>query len=133
MSAAGVLEREPISGLDAALATVTIRDWITGITAGRDYLTPAAMDQWLTRQAGVSRADREKAVGALESFGTADSLDTRDDGERLPLFEIRSIAPLGAAENLTLQQATYYAEQILRLYQEIRERNTAPEPATESA
>jgi hypothetical protein len=121
MSAEGTLEREPISGVDAALATVTIRDWIAGITSGRDYLTPATMDKWLADQADVSKSDRENAVGALESFGTADRVDTRDDGEHLPLFETRAIAPLGAGVNLTLTQATYYAERILRLYQRIRE------------
>lgn len=91
------------------------------LSGGVDHLSPTMTNQWLRGQSGVSREDRADAVGALESFGTADTIDTGEGGAQLPLFELRSIAPLGPNTNLTLGQATRNAVAILRVYQRIRQ------------
>ncbi len=112
--------RAPSADFEQALATVTIRDWLTGIPAGRDYLLPQHMQQWLTGRPGVSDEAQGGAVEALESFGSAGTLDTRDGGTALPLFENRAISPRSDGANLTIDQAATNARFLLDFFTRIR-------------
>ena len=86
------------------MQSLTIGDWLRGITSGHDYLTPAQMDQWLTaNEAALSAAERGQRVGLLESFNTlGGAMDPADrmGTSGLNILENRFIAPgMGTARN----------------------------------
>ncbi len=79
------------------MQSLTIGDWLQGITTNVDHLSPTAMDAWLqVHEAGLSLAERNERTGMLESFNTlTNQVDDADRAgtSKLNILENRAIAP----------------------------------------
>ena len=79
------------------MQSLTISDWLIGITQGTDRLSPAAMDTWLQGAEPLLTApERTERTDLLESFNTLGT--TMDPAERpgtsrLDILENRAIGP----------------------------------------
>ena len=93
--------------------SLTISDWLDGITQGKDYLTAKEMNNWLkANEPNLSKSDRKRHVGYLESFASLGNKTDNPDrlgASRLGIYENRAIAPthnpLTPGGNLTALQA----------------------------
>jgi hypothetical protein len=112
-----------------ALASVTVAEWIKGITIGYDHLSQGGMARWLATKPAFTTADKESATEALESIGTQPAPDRRGPGaEKLFLFENRAIRPgirmsggRPEAFSLPMVDAVTNALEIFRLYKRLRD------------
>ncbi|GAA1184925.1 hypothetical protein GCM10009608_20830 [Pseudonocardia alaniniphila] len=119
-----------------ALASLTVKAWIHGITNGHDYLSQGGMAQWLSTKPEFSPEDVQATEGALESIGAQPAADQRDPGtQELFRFENRAIRPglrkvpgsRPTATSLPMEEAVENARKILGIYTRLRE-GTLDEP-----
>jgi hypothetical protein len=118
------MPEDPVGG-EAALATLTIGDWVRGFVSGKDYLSRQGMEEWLSRDEDLHPVARKDAIEGMESVGTYPSSDRRDStGEELFMFENRGIGPAprarGGSRRLPMKDAAQNAVEIFSMYMAIR-------------
>jgi hypothetical protein len=75
------------------MASLTIADWVGGITRGTDWLTPTSIRRWMKKQGSSTRAERGGAEKMLESFASLQTMDDTNSATPLAVFENRLIQP----------------------------------------
>lgn len=91
------------------MQSLTITEWLKGMTQGHDYLSAGEMDQWLqNNEAALDANERAKRTDLLESFnmlgpnvGTATDPADRANTSGLSVLENRAISPSGRFVNIS--------------------------------
>jgi len=106
-----------------ALSGVTIGMWIKGFTAGKDYLTPDVINDWLKGEGywWWSRKDKVALIESFDSIPNVDESASKKNKRKLGVFENRGIVPKGAFINLTIDEAAAIAWNQLLFYKKIED------------
>lgn len=125
----------PIQRTYPVFHTLSIGEWLRGITLGIDHLTPDQMGQWLRdHEPGLTEADRNRHLGYLESvasYGNETDAPDRPGNTRMGIFENRAIAPVGnpplsRTGELTAIQCHKAALNYLMFFKNLKDRGGIP-------